>query len=77
MVFQSVEMRRPELAVRGQPLVEICEWLGPDPVQAALRVHARLDQPRISEDPQVLRDGRLAEAETLDELTDWSLAVAE
>jgi hypothetical protein len=76
MVFQSVEMRRPELAIRSQPLVEICKWLGPDPVQAALRVHTRLHQPRISEDPQVLRHRGLAEAEALDELPDRSLAIA-
>jgi len=76
MVFQALQMRRPQLAIRLQPLIEISERLGPDPVHTALRVHPRLDQPRISKHPQVLRDGRLAEPQILDELPNRSLAIA-
>ena len=76
MVFQPIEMGSPEPAIGSQPLVQVCERLGPDPVQAALRVHPRLHQPRIPEDSQVLRDPRLAEAKLADELTDRLLAIA-
>ena len=76
MVFQPIEMGSPELAIGSQPLVEVCERAGPDPVKAALSVHARLHQPRIPEDSQVLRDPRLAEAKLADELTDRLLAIA-
>jgi hypothetical protein len=76
MVFQPIETGSPELAVGSQPLVQVCERLGPDPVKATLSVHPCLHQSRVPEDPQVLRDRRLAEAKRTDEVTDRLLAIA-
>lgn len=77
MAFKKVEVGRPELTVGRQPLVELRKRLRPDPVQAALRVAARLDQPRSLEDAEVLGDGRLAERKAIHELADRPLTVAE
>lgn len=76
MLFEPVEAGAPERAVRVQPFIEVGKRLGADPVQAALSVDARVDQPRLPEHPQVLGDRRLAQAEAIDELPDWLLAVA-
>jgi hypothetical protein len=77
VIFESVEVSRPQLAVGGEPLVELSEWLRPDAVQAALRIGARLDEPRLLEDAEMLRDGGLAEADAVDELADGPFTVAE
>src|SRR4029450_8833750 len=61
----------------AQPLVELRERVRPDAVQAALRVRARLDEPGVLQDAEVLRHGRLAHPEVLDELSHRSLAIAE
>jgi hypothetical protein len=76
VVFEAIEVRRPELAVRREPLVELCERFRPDAIQAALCIGARLDEARVLEDAEVLRHGRLAEAHALDELADGSFSVA-
>ena len=70
-------MRRPELAVRRQPVVELCERLRPDAIQAALGLHARLDEPGVLEHTEMFGHGRLADAEAIDELTDGPFTVAE
>ena len=70
-------MRCPKLAICREPLVELYEWLGPDAVQAALRVCAHVDEACLPEDSEMLGNGRLADAEAVDELADSSLAVTE
>ena len=70
-------MRRPELAVGRQPVVELCERLRPDAIQAALCLHARLDEPGVLEHTEVFGHGRLADSEAMDELADRPFAVAE
>jgi hypothetical protein len=77
VVFEAVQAGHPELAIGGQPCVEICEWLWPDSVQAALGGHLCLDNSGVLEDSQMLGDGGLAESETRDELADRLLTVAE
>ncbi len=77
MVFEAIEVRRPELAVGREPLVELRERFRPDAIQAALRVRARLDEPRVLEDAEMLGHGRLADAEPVDELAHRPFAVAE
>jgi hypothetical protein len=77
MVFEAIQVSRPELAVGGEPLVELGERLRSDAVQAALRIRAGLNEPGVLEDAEVLRHRWLAEAELLDELPDRPLAVAE
>jgi hypothetical protein len=77
MVLEAIEVCRPELAVRREPVVELFERIRPDAIQAALRVRAHLHEPRIFEDAEMLGDGRLADAEPVDELADRLFAVAE
>jgi hypothetical protein len=77
VVFEAIEVRGPEFAVGGQPVVELGERLRPNAVQAALRIRPGLDQPRFLEDAEVLGHGRLAEADAADEVAHGSLAVAE
>jgi hypothetical protein len=77
MMFESVEVRCPKLPVRGQPVVELREWLGPDAIEAALRIRACFHEARVLEDAKVLGHSRLAEAEAVDELPDRLFAVAQ
>ena len=70
-------MRRPELAVRGEPLVELRERLRPDAIQAPLRVCARHDEACVPQHAKVLGHRRLADAEAVDELADRPFSVAE
>jgi hypothetical protein len=77
VVFETIEMSRPELAIGGKPVVELRERLRSDAVQATLRIGAGLHEPRILEDAEVLRDSRLTQAEVVDEVADGPLAVAE
>lgn len=70
-------MGRPQLAVRGEPGVELRKRLRPDAVQAALRIRARLDEAGLLEHAEVLGDPRLAEAKAVDEIADGAFALAE
>jgi hypothetical protein len=75
--FQSIEMSRPEGAVRGQPVVELPKGLGAYPVQPALGIRAGLDEAGFFEHPKVLRDGRLTELQVFDQVSDGTLSVTE
>jgi hypothetical protein len=77
VVFESVEVRRPELTIRSQPFIELRKRLGPDPVQPPLPLRARLDEPGLREHTQVLRDPRLAKAKPVREIADRPLPVSE
>jgi hypothetical protein len=77
VVFEAIEVRRPKPAVGREPVVELHERLGPNAVEAPLRVRACFDEARILEDAEVLGDGRLAEPDAVDELADGSLALPE
>jgi hypothetical protein len=77
VVFEAIEVRRPELPVGGEPVVELCERLRPDAIQAALRVRARLDEAGVLEHAQMFGHGRLADAEAVDKIADRPFAVAE
>jgi hypothetical protein len=77
VIFEAIQVSRPELAVGGEPLVELGERLRSDAVQAALRIRAGRDEPGVLEDAEVLRHRWLAQTQLLDELPDGPLAVAE
>ena len=77
MGFKLVEVRCPQLAVGGEPLVELRERLWPDPIQAALCIRPHLDQTGILENAQVLRDGGLAQAKAVDEFAHRPFAIAQ
>jgi len=72
-----VEVRCPQLAVGGEPPVELRERLWPDPIQAALRIRPHLDQAGVLENTQMLRDAGLAQAKAVDEFADRPFAVAQ
>jgi hypothetical protein len=77
VVFEAIEVGRPELAVRREPVVELRERFRPDAIQAALCVRAHLDEARLLEHSKMLGDGRLADPEAVDELADRPFAAAE
>src|SRR5262245_29899820 len=77
MIFEAIQVCAPKASIGAQPVVELCERLGPDPVEAALRIPAGLDEAGILEDAEVLGHGGLAETEAINEFTNRSLAFAE
>jgi hypothetical protein len=77
VVLQQIEARDPEFPVAGEPLVEIGERLGADPIEAPLRIDSGFDEPGVLQYAQVLRHGRLADAEVVDEGADGLFAVPE
>jgi hypothetical protein len=64
-------------AVRLEPLDDLCQRLGTEPVPASLAIRANLDEIGLSQHLQVLGDSRLAEADVRHELVDRPLAVAQ
>ena len=70
MAFEGVEAVRPELAIGGQPGVDLRERLGPQHVQPALRLRPDGDQAGVPQHAQVLGRARLAAPEQTYELTD-------
>ncbi len=68
-------MGGPELAVGSQPLVQIGQRLGPDPIKAPLGVNPRLHQSSLPENPKVLGDRRLAQSEHAHQVVDRALTV--
>lgn len=58
-----------------QPVVEIGERLGADPVQMALGVDARLHQARLTRHPQVLEDRGLAQLQPVDEVAGGAASI--
>ena len=65
VLFELVEAVPPHLAVGLEPAVKLDERFGSDAVETKLAVRADRDQPCLPQDPQVLRDGRLADREAL------------
>jgi hypothetical protein len=72
---ESVELVSPELAIGGQPRVDLGERLGPEHVQPPLGLGPDGDEARVPQHPEVLGRPRLAAAEQTNELTDgaWAL----
>jgi hypothetical protein len=77
VLFESIEVRCPELAIRRQPFVEVREGLGADAVEAALRVGSDFHESRFLEDAEMFGHRGLAQAEVIDEVADGSLPLAE
>jgi hypothetical protein len=48
MEFQLVQTRTPQLPVGLEPLVELDERLGPNPIETTLAVRTRCDQARVA-----------------------------
>jgi hypothetical protein len=77
VVFEAVEVGRPELAIRGEPFIELCKRLRSDAIQAPLRVWACLDEACVPQHAQVFGHRRLADAEAVDKLADRTFSFAE
>jgi hypothetical protein len=77
VVFEAVKVRRPELAIRGEPFVELRERLGSDAIEAPLRVCACLDETGVPQHAKVLGHRRLADTEAVDKLAHRPFSVAE
>jgi hypothetical protein len=75
VVFESIKMCHPKLPIRREPVIELSPGLGSDPVQSALRIGPGVHQSGLLEDPQVLRYGRLAEAEVINQLAHRPLSI--
>ena len=73
MALERIEVRRPELAERDEPVVEVLQrpWL--DSVDAALCIHGRLDEAGLAQHAQVLGHRRLRQAELPFDFTDRPL----
>ena len=76
MLFERVETIGPFAPVGLEPFVELHQRLGPQPVEAALRILSHLDEPGIAEHLEVAGDPRLVHADRLDELAHRPLAIA-
>jgi hypothetical protein len=70
MPLERVQVGGPEPAELREPVVQLLQSLGLQSVEAALRVHGRVDEPSLAQHPQVLGDSGLWHAETGLDLTD-------
>jgi hypothetical protein len=77
VLFESVKSLGPMSPVRVQPGVHLGQWRSPQGIEAAPTGGAHTDQPRVFENPQLLRDGRLGDAEVVNEFTYRALALPE
>jgi hypothetical protein len=75
VLFEPIEMGHPELAIRRQPVIELGQGLGPDVVDAALRVGPRGHHPGLFEDAQVFGYGGLAEVEVVHQVAYGSFPI--
>jgi len=63
MLFQSVDVRRPEATELSEPSVEFLKRSRLQAIEAALCVDSRFDEPGVAKDAQMLGDGWLRHAE--------------
>ena len=70
MTFERVDMNGPETTERLEPVVDLPERVGADAVHSSLCVHARLHEAGVSQNLEVLGDGRLRHAKLLLDVAD-------
>ena len=75
VALERINVRRPISAERPHPSVYFLQRLGPDAIDAALRVDRRLHEARISQDAQMLGYRGLREIERRLEIADGALAM--
>jgi hypothetical protein len=56
VTFESVDVVGPKASEGLEPRVDLLERLGPDAIDAPLRVHARFDEAGVSKHPEVFGD---------------------
>jgi hypothetical protein len=62
MAFESIYVRGPEAAERGQPGIYLLKWFWPQAIETSLCVHAGFHETGLAQNAQVLRHGRLRHA---------------
>jgi hypothetical protein len=67
---QPLEVPLPKSPVTLQPLFKLLERRGPQGIDAALRVHANINESGFAEDTQVFGDLRLPETQAMGQVTD-------
>jgi hypothetical protein len=77
VLLERVESGRPQVAVGREPLVEGLERLGAEAVQPTLGVGPDVDEAGLPQDPKVLGDSRLAQAQQFDQFAHRVLVTAE
>jgi hypothetical protein len=75
--LEAVESLIPESPVGLDPCIDLAKRLRPQPVEASLGIDADVDESRVAEHAEVLRDGRLAHRQPVHELAHGSLSVAQ
>jgi hypothetical protein len=59
VAFESIHVCRPEAAELSQPGIHLSKWFWLQPVETALSVDRRFDEPGVAQHSQVLGHGRL------------------
>src|SRR5512133_3973548 len=77
MAIQIVEPTFPELSERLDPVSDILHRARAQPSWSSLCIATALDEARVFENLEVLRDGRLAEPKRLIELVDTRFSLGE
>jgi hypothetical protein len=77
VLFEIVEASGPEPAVSFEPHLDDVEPLGIDAVDPALCFGSHMDEPRVAQNLEVLRDRGLAQLKAIDEFANGSLAPSE
>ena len=77
LALEAIESALPQAPVGGDPHVDLAERFRPEPIQAPLGIDADVDETRVTEHAEVLRDGGLAHRQPGDELANRALAVAQ
>jgi len=77
VLFEPIESLGPISPVRVQPGVHLGQWCSPQGIEAAPTGGSHTDQPRVLQNPQLLRDGGLRDAEVVNEFTYRALALPE
>src|SRR6185369_491455 len=77
MAFERVDVTRPEPAERDEPVIQLHERLGSQPVDTALGIDADVDEARLPQHAEMLRDRRLRHVEPALELADGPLGGGE
>ena len=77
MLFELVETGLPQSPVLMQPLIHLAQRLAAKSVEASLRFGSNVHQAGLAKNAQVLGNGRLADLQMADKVTDRPLAFAE
>jgi hypothetical protein len=73
VALERIDVGRPVAAERSEPCVYLHEWLGPDPVETPLRIHARFHEAGLTQYPQMFGNRGLWQSQLLFDITYGSL----